>query len=329
MFLAFKAQKWQHQRLLDMAAIQPILDHMKTIWCNDDDASYQYLLNVLAHRFQRKQRKLGIAIVLMGAQGSGKGMLVTWIGEQIIGNHLFAYVNDIDSVTGKFNSRLAYKALTFCDECSNYGGAHRSNNKLKSLITETTIPVEPKGIDSFTVDDNNAYIIASNEERPVKVEQNDRRYFCLETSSDQVGNKAYFDSLEKAMNTPGVADAFYNYLLRRDLSTWNPVPIPDTESRRRLQGFEIPPAVLFLVHLHEHNGLPVDYCFVASELYTDWKAQQHSENITQDSFIKSLTTLLKVARKKKRIAGHSNPVSCLDFESKQNFEHKLQPFMPE
>jgi ubiquitin len=53
--------------------IKPFLDHIRNIWCKGDEDAYQYCVNWMASLTQRPWRKLGVAIVLQGDPGSGKG----------------------------------------------------------------------------------------------------------------------------------------------------------------------------------------------------------------------------------------------------------------
>ena len=53
-------------------------------------------------------------------------------------------IGDIDRLLGRFNSIIQNKLLTICDEISNYGGAYKSNDKLKNLITQSEQLIEKK-----------------------------------------------------------------------------------------------------------------------------------------------------------------------------------------
>jgi hypothetical protein len=76
----------------------------------------------------------------------------------VIGSRYYNTINDIEQVVGRFNSESENKLLTICDEIQNYGGAHKSNDKLKSLITQTQQKIERKGLDIQTINDFNNYI---------------------------------------------------------------------------------------------------------------------------------------------------------------------------
>lgn len=182
------------------SAIQPFLDHVRNIWCRDDADAYAYCMNWMASLVQRPWLKLGVAIVLQGQPGSGKGIIVTEILAKIVGPHHFSHVTGLDQVCGQFNApALATACLVFVDEamCS---GNKRHAAKLKMLITESQHTVENKYVQALSVESFANYILSSNEDHVVAIEHKDRRYFALQTDNRFSGSqtaerKAYFDQL--------------------------------------------------------------------------------------------------------------------------------------
>ena len=91
---------------------------------------------------QKPYKKIGVAILLKSKQGAGKNIIWEWIADFIIGKKYSLVINDIDRLLGRFNVIIQNKLLTICDEISNYGGAYKSNNKLKNLITQSEQVIE-------------------------------------------------------------------------------------------------------------------------------------------------------------------------------------------
>jgi len=77
-------------------------------------------------------------------------------------------------------------------------------------------------------------VFLTNNEWPVKVEQSDRRYFCLDLDNCKCGDEDYFDALVEQLNTDS-ANIFYNYLLNIDISNWKKLKIPTTGLRNELK----------------------------------------------------------------------------------------------
>jgi hypothetical protein len=110
-----------------------------------------YILNWLAHIIQKPEKKIGTALVFRSSQGAGKSLVTDFVGKQVIGALHYLYCNDMDKVIGKFNGLSANLLLVCSDEVSSWGGAYKSNNRLKSLITQDTSIIEMKGLDPIQV----------------------------------------------------------------------------------------------------------------------------------------------------------------------------------
>ena len=74
---------------------------------------------------------------------------------RVAGRDYSTSINDMNQLLGNFNAIVEHKLLTVCDEIQNYGGAYKSNDKLKSLITNESIIIERKGFDSQSLEDFN------------------------------------------------------------------------------------------------------------------------------------------------------------------------------
>jgi len=123
--------------------------------------------------------------------------------------------------------------LTLCDEIQNYGGAHKSNDKLKSIITQTELAVEKKGHDIYTVSDYNNYIFLTNNDWPIKVEASDRRFLLLGLDNGHANDNSYFKPLVAQLNDE--AAEHFHWLAQRDLTEWNSKDIPMTDLKKQLK----------------------------------------------------------------------------------------------
>jgi len=193
LFTSFKAKKSDDK--IDESKIDRILWHIRYIWCKNNDDLYKYIINWLVHLMQKPYKKIGIAILLKSEQGAGKNILWEFIADFIIGKKYSLVINDIDRLLGRFNVIIQNKLLTICDEISNYGGAFKSNDKLKNLITQSEQVIERKGLKPVRFSDYNNYIFLSNNNWPIKVELSDRRYFCLDLGNSKCKDSDYFDVL--------------------------------------------------------------------------------------------------------------------------------------
>lgn len=246
-FTGFKAQHIAlDPSLSSTKIIQPMLDHLKLLCGAEADIAYDYLLNWIAYKLQFPRAKIGVGLVMRSLQGAGKNLPFDFISQFVIGEQYYQYVNKIEQITGDFNGLMHGNLLTFLDEIQNYGGAYKSNDFLKSVLTNVKQNINKKNIEGFTANDYSHYIFATNSKWPVKVTKDDRRHFCISPSPEKIGNKEYFDNLVKSCFNDQCGRAFYDFLMSIDLSNWNPQKIPQTHFRNELIQFSQPKVVHFL-----------------------------------------------------------------------------------
>lgn len=214
------------QMKLKEEIIKPFLDHIKNIWCKGDVKSYEYVLNWFAHILQHPEKKAETVLVLVGAEGAGKSCIFNMIGK-IIGKYSYVSVDNIDSITGQFNSAVASRILIFLDECT-FAKNHPQSARLKNLVTADTVQLNRKFQDYIVVDNYCTVGISTNNVFAIMVDPRSRRQLCLEVDEKYSGpqtaeSKTYFDALN---SVPLCAIA--HYLYSRDLSCVNLRDIPIT-----------------------------------------------------------------------------------------------------
>ena len=190
---------------------------------------------------------MATAPVLKGGQGAGKGIIIQKIGD-ILGAEHFLGVTNVDAVTGNFQEeKVKTNLLTFLDECT-FAGDKRQSSVLKGLISETRRKWEAKFVNPVRIANHSNYIVASNYDQIVYVEEDDRRWVCIEVDSKYAGpqtpeSKAYFDQLA-AVPAASFAKFLYNY----DLSGFNPRAPPSTEYQRHQKTINFGSVTAFVEH---------------------------------------------------------------------------------
>lgn len=179
----------------------------------------------IAQRAQNPRgEKPGVAVVMKGGRGAGKGTFAQAIGG-IFGSH-FLHVTSPNQFIGRFNQHLKDCLVLFADEAF-WAGDKTGEGILKALITEPTIRVEPKGKDSFSVKNHVSIIMASNNDWVIPAGLDERRFFVLEVSNDRRQDHEYFKALHDEMNNGG-REAMLDDLLNVDLSNANLRDVPQT-----------------------------------------------------------------------------------------------------
>ena len=224
---------------------QPLLDHIKGVWCRNDNALYDYVIKWIARMFQYPGEPGHSTLCVQGDQGSGKG-IITDILRDAWGPGIHSLVATTQSeITAKFNSSMA-TAIFVCLNEAVFSGDKSIAGKLKAMITDETLQVEPKFVDSYTAANCMHFIFTSNYDWIAPIELGDRRYVTLETTTDHItaghetdedkakAKRAYFKRLVECKNNGG-SEAFVHYMLKLDLAGYDPREIPECGSAKRFE----------------------------------------------------------------------------------------------
>jgi len=190
------------------------LEHIRDNICSGDLACYEYLLNWMAHLVQRPGELPGVAIVLKGRQGTGKGVFASNLGA-LLGRH-YRHVTSREHLLGKFNGHLQDAVLVFADEVI-WGGNKEQEGVLKTLITEPRRQYEQKYQGVVELDNYTRVIMATNNDWAVPAGLEERRFFVLQVSDAKMQNLEYFGQIKHEMRSGG-REALLHILLNRDLS---------------------------------------------------------------------------------------------------------------
>ncbi|RTL21773.1 MAG: hypothetical protein EKK52_07785 [Burkholderiales bacterium] len=174
-----------------------IREYLRDILCAGDRSLYAWLMNWLAHAVQFPHEKPGTALILKGPQGAGKTTLTDLLRAIFHSAHIVS-ADRPEALLGKFNAHLREALIVIADEAV-FAGDPAANNRLKAFVTDSTITVEQKGLDSYAVPSFHRLIMTSNEEHVVRAETDARRWAVLDVSGKRVGDAAYFRELYGAL----------------------------------------------------------------------------------------------------------------------------------
>ncbi len=216
-------------------ALQQQIDHQFPSWfnmqqhtqhmiCGGDEELFDYVMGWMATGVQFPDRPAGVALVLRGDEGSGKGIFARWYG-QLFGRH-WVHLTDGRQLTGTFNAHLEDAIVVFADEAIATSDKTTSG-KLKGLITEPTVMIEAKYRNAHQVPNHIRVIMASNDDWVVPAGKDARRYCVLDVSGEHLNDTMYFAAIEHEMQTEGMG-AMLNALLAYDLSNFSITDIPRT-----------------------------------------------------------------------------------------------------
>jgi len=222
------------------------LNHMKILVGNDDKC-FNYLLNYLAQLVQFPGIKPNTALVFVSDEGVGKNVFFENFAKKILGHMYLLQTADQEKIFGKFNIS-SKRLMILVDEVSGKD-SYLNSEIIKNNITCVEKPVEKKGVQPIVVQDFARYFFFSNNQVPVKISLNDRRFVVFNCSSEVRNNTTYFKKLINSFNNKKIVRGFYNYLMDIDLKDFDPVnDRPITEIYKELKKVNVPIIAKFLEH---------------------------------------------------------------------------------
>lgn len=182
--------------------------HVKEVLCSDNEKSFIYFKKWICKMLMGNKMKT--ALYLKSKQGSGKGIIVRFLMDKVVGKKNSYYAGTNKCIIGDFNGELQGKTLLFLDEMSCKSSTEwlQASNVLKSMITEPDLEMRIKNKTNFNCENFLSIIIVSNH-NVVQLEDSDRRYACLDVNNDKMGDTEYFKELGKYTEMDNFANVFY------------------------------------------------------------------------------------------------------------------------
>src|SRR5262249_16720835 len=166
--------------------------HIYTVLGNGDWKAGRYILRWYAHMFQNLGKPGQTILVFQGEEGVGKGIMAEAL-MQILGPYSLP-VSQPRHLLGAFSGHLQHCVFLFLDEAF-WAGDQKAEGRLKSLVTEKRITIEPKYVTPFQTPNLLHMMMASNSDWVVPAGRTARRYAVFKVSNKYRRNKAYFAAL--------------------------------------------------------------------------------------------------------------------------------------
>jgi len=285
----------------------------------------------LAQRIQAPSEPNTVVLVLRGEQGSGKGFLGDTLMKMLIGETNYQACS-LDQMTGRFTDGLYSKTLVQIEEAIQSSRA-KITEKLKAIATQEEQWVEAKNISAKMKKKYFAIYLSSNVEDPVRVEENDRRFFITEFAHhpiSQIESHQFFsERLFVWLKEEGGYQTMLNFFDTLDISKFNFRSAPMTQSKRRLMETESNPlqaqqrATLVLQHSYR------DYAFTPEAVQKHWKLSNfHArealkkagfESVRRKSWYSTVEGLNANGKEDRAIRLWVHKSKCLDEECVQLF----------
>lgn len=197
------------------------------------------------------------------------------------------------------------------------------------MITDKYYFIEGKGKDRIPVPNYRHLILSSNEDWPVHLDPDDRRFFVLRVSEACKENHLYFKAIQEQLNNDGYEALLYD-LLNEDLTDFNPRQIPSSNEAFsiKIRSADSPTRYIYEVLLEggfsvgndSDSVLPVWQPVIPKqsvyEDYTKWCQRNGEDKISRTIFGRIFKKLLPSAQDKR--PGGSNRIRCYEFSSLVN-----------
>jgi hypothetical protein len=229
-FSYFQGYKYKKVKKVNMKLIQPFLNHMKEIICDNNIELYDYIQKYYAKILQNPNCKLEVALVVLGEERTGKNVFTNVLCELLSG-----YSNenaDIQHITGSFNACMEGMRLMVVNELTD-----ASSNKwlysdvLKKLISDGKFQCRDLYCSVRIVDNRTHFIFVSNNMFCLRITVVDNRYVVVKVSSERRGDHKYFEDLCNGF-TEEFYDHLFTYFMEMDLTGFNHRVLPMTEAKK-------------------------------------------------------------------------------------------------
>lgn len=200
------------------------------------------LLQFIAYLVQRPEARVRWCYIIIGPKGIGKTFFGN-LARAALGKKNVRDVGQASLGHTDFNAWVSGAQLNVIEEIRVEGTKkHEIMNALKAAITNDTVDVHRKGVDSSEQDNTASYLAFTNYHNAIMVDAHDRRYHIVDTSFPDVesfiddlgGFRAANEYFTALFDTLRHQEAIRGWLLSIDLRDFDFNRAPDTEEKAQL-----------------------------------------------------------------------------------------------
>jgi len=185
------------------------------------DSERKTVTQFIAHALRHPEQRPTYGLLLTGTTSTGKGTLYQSVLTPLLANQV-ASARSFEQILGKHSELLNGTLLVILDDIKS--GNANTYIKLKSVMTEPTILINPKYLLEKTVKVYSRIIFNSNEKLPLPIATDDRRWFATQPMQHKVSKEEtteFIKTFKEWVNNESNLDAIFNYLMSVDLADFN------------------------------------------------------------------------------------------------------------
>jgi len=204
--------------------------YLVNILASFDEEKAKYILDWFALLIQKPWVIPRTCLIFISEdEGCGKDTLVDFIGNKLLGQKYYANIGDAAQELYDTHSTAMMGSFLQKLEEANATDNKAKADKLKGLITRTTVNVNEKNVKVFSMNAYPHFCMTTNNTSPVKLSETARRFVTLPVSAKERGNTFFWKQTYKYFDDEGTIAAFYNFLKTRDIATFDSNDFPEDE----------------------------------------------------------------------------------------------------
>ena len=258
----------------DATKKEALLKPFKDLWlhlCGGEQKNFDYFYKFIAQMFQEPNKRVPIAFIIKGKQGTGKNVGLAAIGN-VLGRHHYKSSCNPKDFFGEYAEGFVNQLLVNMNECEGKD-TFDFEGKIKSFISEDYITLNQKYLRPITIANLARTIIFTNKQNPIPIDvrSKERRFVVYQTTDfflDKKYGTLFWTKLMNHFNRPDFIACLYDDLMNIDIEKmdWKGAR-PITQAYMDMCKLYVPVEVLFFE----------DYCvnhkiqpqFLCSNVYND------------------------------------------------------------
>lgn len=261
--------------------------------CNNNDSVFNYVCMWLSRKLKNPSNLTNTALIFKSEEGTGKDIFFNWFGNSILGNDYYYNDDNIKNIIGDFNFGIVNKILIIINE-TNSKATFEINENIKNAITKKINTINIKNKSQYENVNNVGYIFLSNNDNPLRIPINDRRFVAIECNNSIANNHEYFTNLRNEMITKKYDKAFYNYLISLNSDSFDFTgQRPKTELYTKIQRLNTPPIIHFFEQLIFKNPTLKNMEYLLMDLFTEYNLFMTESKYTNNMNVIKFSLVLK------------------------------------
>ena len=315
LFSIFQGFIYPKSNDVDMKTIQLFIDHIFNIISSKNKEIYEYIISWIAFCIQKPGEKTCVCPILIGKKGCGKSIFSSTIAN-IFGDFAIPSLSKIVSIAGQFNSILENRMFIILNEMNlKYSGDLL--NVLKELVTDPIITINKKGVSEYKAENVTNFMMTTNHKNPIPITSDNRRFFIINISDDEIGNIDYFNKLRDQIKSESFYPNLYNFFRLIDISNFNPVLYPKTDElyeiiEENLDTFDSYMKCRYISYI---EGVIYDESF---DDYKDFALQRFGKCMNFNEFIRRIKEVCE--SKRRMVNGNRKTYLVLKSTSLKNYQ---------